>query len=228
MVNENIICFSGGKDSTAMLLRMIELNYKIDRIIFADTTLEYPNTYIWIKKIETIINHKIEILSPKKSFDHWFYGEFTKGKYKGLRRGFPYIITKCYWSRESKFNPLTKAQGKGNNIFIGIAKDEEKRSYAKQYIYKPNKFYFPLIDWGWSEEDCFIYLKNKGLEHPLRYRFNRSGCWLCPKQSKKSLYSLYKYYPELWNKLLEYDKDSPHQFNHHFKLSDLEIEFKKI
>jgi len=39
---KHIVAFSGGKDSTAMLLRMIELKKPIDVILFADTGLEYP------------------------------------------------------------------------------------------------------------------------------------------------------------------------------------------
>ena len=42
---KHIISFSGGKDSTAMLLRMIELDYPIDIVMFADTTLEFPEMY---------------------------------------------------------------------------------------------------------------------------------------------------------------------------------------
>ena len=42
-----LICFSGGKDSCAMFLRMIELddpiNYPITRICFADTNLNFQN-----------------------------------------------------------------------------------------------------------------------------------------------------------------------------------------
>ena len=48
----NIVSFSGGKDSSAMLLRMVELNYDIDYVIFADTILEFPEMYEWIDKIE--------------------------------------------------------------------------------------------------------------------------------------------------------------------------------
>ena len=44
-----VVCFSGGKDSTAMLLRMLEINdpaqYPIKRVIFADTEFEFPELY---------------------------------------------------------------------------------------------------------------------------------------------------------------------------------------
>lgn len=33
---KHIVSFSGGKDSTAMLLKMLEDNYEIDEIIFCD------------------------------------------------------------------------------------------------------------------------------------------------------------------------------------------------
>ena len=45
---KHIISFSGGKDSTAMLLKMIELNYTIDDIVFVDTGLELPEMYLYI------------------------------------------------------------------------------------------------------------------------------------------------------------------------------------
>ena len=34
---KKIVSFSGGKDSTAMLLRLLEENYQVDDIVFFDT-----------------------------------------------------------------------------------------------------------------------------------------------------------------------------------------------
>ena len=48
--NKHIVSFSGGKDSTAMLLKMIEKGMPIDEIIFCDTTAEFPEMYDHIKK----------------------------------------------------------------------------------------------------------------------------------------------------------------------------------
>jgi 3'-phosphoadenosine 5'-phosphosulfate sulfotransferase (PAPS reductase)/FAD synthetase len=70
---KHIVSFSGGKDSTAMLLRMIELDMPIDKIIFADTTLEYPELYDYIKKVEKYIKRKITIVKPEYDLDHYFY-----------------------------------------------------------------------------------------------------------------------------------------------------------
>lgn len=38
----HIVSLSGGKDSTAMLLMMIERKMPIDLILFCDTGLEFP------------------------------------------------------------------------------------------------------------------------------------------------------------------------------------------
>lgn len=211
----HIVSFSGGKDSTAMLLRMIELNYPIDRIVFADTKYEFPGMIEYIKKIEDYINMPIEILRTEQNFEDWFYGKWTRGKKEGQIRGFPKVLEPCYWSRESKFKELNKI-GKGNYNYIGIAVDEPKRIREKDgYIY-------PLVDWGWTEEKCLEYLKEKDLLNPLYEKFSRLGCWWCPKQSIKSLRVLYNDYPKLWEQLKKWDKDSPHSFRPNATLDQVE------
>ena len=40
-----VVSFSGGKDSTALLLRLLELNEPIDEVIFCDTYKEFPQMY---------------------------------------------------------------------------------------------------------------------------------------------------------------------------------------
>jgi len=52
---KHIVSFSGGKDSTAMLLRMLENGMKIDEIIYCDTTKEFPNMIEHIEKVKKYI-----------------------------------------------------------------------------------------------------------------------------------------------------------------------------
>lgn len=226
---KHIVSFSGGKDSTAMLLRMLELKMPIDMILFADTTLEFPEMYKWIMQISKLIKKEITIVTATHSFDDWFYGIPTRGaaKERGDIRGLPLIAYPCWWSRDCKVIPLTKAIGKGNIVYIGIAKDEEHRAKAKMYVDKPNRYVFPLVDWKWTEQDCINYLSKKKLIHPLQSKFTRTGCWLCPKQNLKSLKNLYIHYPKLWKKLKKYEADSPQGFKPNFKLKNFEKRVKK-
>ena len=65
----SIVSFSGGKDSTAMLLMMLEKGITVDRVICVDTTKEFPQMYEHIKKVQAIIEPlKIEIV--KIDFDY--------------------------------------------------------------------------------------------------------------------------------------------------------------
>lgn len=194
---KHIISFSGGKDSTAMLIRMLELNMEIDKIVFADTLFEFPELYVYIDKIEKFINRPITRLKPNKElWNKWFKGKITRGKLKGEVRGLPRVLFPCYWSRESKIKPLTKIQGKDNISYIGIAYDEQKR------ISNNKNIRYPLNEWKWTEQDCIDYLNKKNLFNPLYVNFKRLGCWWCPKQSEASLFVLYKNYPELLDLML--------------------------
>lgn len=218
----NIVAFSGGKDSTAMLLRMIELNIPVDKIIFADTTLEYPDNYDYIRAIEKHIGKKITIVRPKTSFYEWFYGLVTRGKNEGMMRGMPLTAFGGYCCRELKIKPQQEIyDNKEDLVFLGIAFDEQER------MLKGDNYRYPLIEWKWTEQKCREYLKEKGLLNPLYKKgWKRLGCWLCPKQSKESLRLLYENYPKHWKCLKKLERDSPNGFSVNWKLEELENQWK--
>ena len=216
---KHIVSFSGGKDSTAMLLRMIKLDMPIDEIVFADTRLEFPELYEYIKRVEKYIGMKVTILKSKYTWDERFYGKFTRGFNKGRIRGFPKVRFPDWCNRDLKMWQLNKFC-KGHIAYLGIASDEKHRVQLNENIK------YPLIDWGWTEKKCLYYLKEKGLENPLYEKFKRLGCWLCPKQSKDSLRILYQDYPKQWAKLKKYEEDSPVAFKPGFKLKEIEDKWK--
>lgn len=227
---KNIFSFSGGKDSTAMLIRALELGLKVDEIIFIDIRYsdeiggELPEMYDYINKIETYINRPIKRIKSQYTFLDYFYKEYERGKREGTIYGFPHTLGGWCNSR-LKIKPITeykKGIKEEYTMFIGIAADEQNRLKRLK-----NNERSLLQDWGWTEKDCLDYLKEKGLENPLYRKFKRTGCWLCPKQNKKSLKIIYKDYPELWEKLLQLEKDSPVQFQPSNSIADLNNRFKE-
>ena len=81
---KNIVQFSGGKDSTAMLLMMLEKGMPVDEIIFCDTGKEFPEMYEHIRKVEEYTGRPITRLKAPKSFDYYFCQHIkTKGKNQG-------------------------------------------------------------------------------------------------------------------------------------------------
>lgn len=218
---KHIVNFSGGKESTAMLIHMIELKMQIDDIMFCDNGLEYPEVYEYIKKVEKYIERKITIIHPKKTWDDIFYSKVCKGRFKGRIHGFPYCcVPGCWASRDLKVRPMEHSRPKDALIYLGINYDEKDRiQYEKGHC---ENLRYPLVEWRWSAQKCLDYLKEKDLFPPLYNKFERTGCWLCPKQRMGSLKILYRDYPDLWKKLKKYEKDSPHGFKPNVKLIDLE------
>lgn len=185
------IAFSGGKDSTAMLLRMIELNEPIDGIFFADTGEEWPELYAYIQRIQKHIKREITILPPPYTIKEGIRKKITRGKRKGQYRGYPLALSPCYFMRDAKLIPQQRLQKDGITC-VGIASDE------KQRVQKNTKLRYPLIEWGWTEQSCVDYLNKKGLLNPLYQNFKRIGCKACPKQSRGSLWLIWKYDPKTW------------------------------
>ena len=80
----NVVQFSGGKDSTAMLLMMLEKNMPIDDIIFCDTGKEFPQIYEHIEKVNKYIGGGITVLRAEKTYDYYMFDHVkTRGKNKG-------------------------------------------------------------------------------------------------------------------------------------------------
>jgi len=240
---QNIVSFSGGKDSTALLIQMIMRKIKIDRVVFADTGVEYPELLEYIQKVQNYITNVlnsdviIEIVHPTQSWDEIFYKEWSSGMHTGREKtvleellekegcyevdpndlvgkihGFPPRTGGCWARRDLKVNPLQKALGVGNRIYLGFTKDEAHRSKSKCYIDAENEYIFLLIEWGWTSEDCLNFLREIGLLPPNYIRRKRTGCWCCPQQPRASLKELFEKHPHLWEKLKKYAKDSPWGF----------------
>ena len=86
---KHIVSFSGGKDSTAMLLMMLEKGIQVDEIYFADTGVEFPEMYQYIDKIEKYIGQKIIRLQPKKVGMIIFMQHIKEGNEKANVMVFP-------------------------------------------------------------------------------------------------------------------------------------------
>jgi 3'-phosphoadenosine 5'-phosphosulfate sulfotransferase (PAPS reductase)/FAD synthetase len=221
---KHIVSFSGGKESTSLVVRMLELKMVIDEIIFCDNGLEYPEVYAHIKRVEEYIQRPVTVVKPRRDWDELFYTRVTKGSREGEIRGFPFVIVQCWAQRDLKVRPMQRFQSKEDMIYLGINYTERDRVQTEKG--KCENLRYPLIDWKWTAKDCINYLKKIDLLPPLYKKFKRTGCWLCPKQSMDSLRILFRDYPDLWERLKKYESDSPHGFKPGIKLINLETKWK--
>ena len=220
--------FSGGKDSTAMLLKMIKNNIKIDEIIFCDTGMEFQEMYDHIEKVQEMIQMPITVLKSEKSFEYWMFEHIkTKGKNKG-QKGYSWPDFRNRWCTQAlKKQVVSKylKQYKDKEIveFHGIALDEKERANKN----KEKKVKYPLIEWKMTEKDCLEYCYSKGLDWGGLYRkLGRVSCWCCPLKSLKELEVIYNEYPYYWQKLKEWDSKTYRQFRSDYSIEELENKFK--
>lgn len=85
---------------------------------------------------------------------------------------------------------------------IGLAADETYRLERKNN--QNQNHLHPLIEWGWTEADCLKYCYDHSFDWGGLYEiFHRVSCWCCPLQSLQELRQLRKFFPDLWEKLLD-------------------------
>lgn len=208
-----LVSFSGGKDSTAMLLRLLEEGRQVDDIIYCDTGLEFPEMKSHIDKVQHYIRREITVLKPEKDYMYWATEHertIRTAKVAGIStgdivRGYGYPALRSRWcTAQLKTNVINRyiadLRNKGVEIvqYIGIAADEPKRIRGENY---------PLVEWCMTEADCLKYCYDRGFNWGGLYEiWDRVSCWCCPLQSLSDLRKLRKYRPELWERLKEMDR----------------------
>ena len=233
-----VSALSGGRDSTAMTIRMLELGEQLDYIIFSDTGYEFPEMYEYLENLDIWLKEKYNIgitrIDPKTSLDEWMFTEYKKGNHVGKKRGLPPALYMSYCTRELKKMPILKwskslgVKSEDLIMLIGYVAREDRQT--KLDFGKPR---YPLKEWGWNEPEVDEYLKSLGIYNQLYRHFSRTGCYLCPKQNLASWKALYLHYPKLWEKAKWYEHQAK-DANAHIQtwrvgtsLDQLEVRFDK-
>lgn len=238
-----VASFSGGKDSTAMVLHMIELGDPIDEVITCDTGMEFPEMYDHITRVRKVIEDagvKFTTLRADHSFE-WFMfeKEVARRADGGIRHGYGWPAPRARWcTRHLKTDLMTaysKALAEEHGEVtkcVGLAADEIERTERDQ-----NKGQrWPLIEWGWTEADALAYCKAKGYDWGGLYDiYRRVSCWICPLAPIGELRKLRHHHPELWARILAMDAKlrtpgsdySVQQFNMHYSVQELDARFAR-
>lgn len=239
---KHIAKLSGGRDSTAMVFKMLDAGYPLDYVIFSDTGKEFEEMYAYLDKVKARLRDKgIEVITLSHTrgdtFEDWVFGKLKKGKLKGHVRGLPHTIQKCYWQREAKSNPvdvwLKENIDEEYTLYLGYTYSEKKRASKN----KATNQRYPLIELKMCEADVDKYLESIDLVNPLYQFFERTGCAMCPYQKLRGFYVLWSEFPEWWEwmKSIEHrlmaieDAGQPvinSQWNIRYSMDELEAKFK--
>lgn len=181
----HIVGLSGGKDSTAMALRLREVNPNVDyQFVCTPTGNELPDMMAhWDKVGELLgsplikVNAGVSLLgliAKQKAIPNW----------------------RMRWcTRMLKIEPFQVyvLQNTPAVTYVGIRADEAESREGVTSWGDGVEARFPLIEWGWNLGDVVDYLKAREVEIP-----KRTDCALCFFQTLGEWHTLWSEHPELF------------------------------
>lgn len=221
-----IVSFSGGKDSTWMLLEMIRRKEHIDEVVFFDSGWEFPQMIRHVEKIKKVVEDNgitFTTVRTEKPFDYWMF-EHVK---KNGKIGYSWCgLGGCRWGTRWKINAINKYfKNEPDHIqCVGIAADEPERLVKEQ---RENKR-FPLVEWGLTEEECLKGCYSLGYDWEGAYEnLSRVSCKFCSLMNLDNVRSIYNNYPDVWEELKDYQRRTYLPFKGEGKsVFDLEVRFE--
>lgn len=199
---EKIVSVSWGKDSTALLLKLLDEGEKIEEVVFFDTGVEFPQIYFnRDEMLETYLKPrgiKYTELRPPKRFLYYALEHPHKTRSGEIKYGYGWCGGMCRWGTTLKTRALDNYT-KGKQVLIGLCADEEQR-VAKL---PPNKK-APLAEMGITEKEALEICYAHGFFFGGLYEIvKRASCWCCRNKNLKELKGYKEKMPEVWQRLVE-------------------------
>jgi len=235
-----VLSYGAGVQSTALILLALEGRHeKPDLVVFADTGSERPRTYETVKQVSRLCRTGgIEFITVRA--DSKLHEDYRE------RETLP-MIGQAICTVKWKIRPVRRAiraripcEGPKPwvKMWLGITTDEIHRKRESDVQYIENRF--PLIEMDWTRQDCIGYLA----ENYAWLKVEKSGCFMCPYQSRFGWSSLKGDHPELFEVALDLDRagrmgkhnlkglfrsrESIEQFNHDCTLMDFGFEVQTL
>jgi 3'-phosphoadenosine 5'-phosphosulfate sulfotransferase (PAPS reductase)/FAD synthetase len=214
----HIVALSGGKDSTAMALRLKEINPDMEyTYICTPTGDELPEMVCHWKNIEMILGQPIQYLHHKLDL-------------KGLCEYFKMLPNfRSRWCTRMLKIQVAQAfylEHPGSVSYVGLRADEEKRVGG---IYGDIiEQHYPLREWGWGIKEVLQYLNQKNIIMP-----RRTDCARCFDQRIGEWWDLWKINPDIYADAEKQEEQFGHTFRSEQRdswpasLKDLRAEFEK-
>lgn len=232
----HVVALSGGKDSVALALRLRELNPDVPyRYISTPTGNELPEFFEHFDRLEQLLQAPIVRIAPKLEGTQvigWQDGGDSDALLDLIRRHQMLPNFRARWcTRQLKIEPTLfwLAEHAPAIQYVGLRADEGERGgiYPMQpdkvtSKTMPNKLLrqmvadgvfagitqaYPMRDWGWSIDDVWGYLDQRGIEIP-----ERTDCGLCFFQRLQEWRRLHAKSPESFAAGVAIEQEIGHTF----------------
>lgn len=193
---KHVVGLSGGKDSTALALRLAELEPRDYEYICNETGNELPAMQEHWSRLEQLLGKPIK----RVRYQHDLIGTIRQVMM------LPSVFGR-WCTRMLKIEPTIKyfeSLPPGSILYVGLRADEEERKglYGEDITVR-----FPMREWGWNESDVWQYLDSKGVCIP-----KRTDCAWCPFQRLGEWRDLYFEHPEIYSEGILLEDEFGHTF----------------
>lgn len=202
-----IASVSWGKDSLAMLIKLLEENYPLDEVVFFDTEKEFNAIYdardSMLPRLEKR-GIKYTELKPTKSFDFLMFDTLVNKRDGTHKTGYGWCGGMCRWFTTEKVKTINNYYKRFDSIieYIGLAYDEPLRLARLKENQKA-----PLAEWKITEKDALRICYEHGWDFGGLYEIlKRVSCWCCRNKNLKELNNYRKCLPEYFDKLVEIEE----------------------
>ncbi len=188
-----MVSYSGGKDSLATLLLVLEAGIR-PKLLFLDTGLEFPEPIENVRR--TAQRHDLELICEEAGSAFWDNLDHFGPPGKDFR----------WCCKTCKLGPATRAieeNFEGEVLsFIGQRANESKQRAGKGRVWRnpwvPRQLGASPIQ-KWNALDVWLYIFREGAEYNPIYEAgaDRIGCWLCPASDMAEYETLCSRHPDI-------------------------------
>ena len=204
----HIASVSWGKDSLAMLLRLIQEGAPLDEVVFYDTGMEFEAIYKERDRfLQGLLRYGVKYTELRPENPMWWdmFARPVRSRATGEihKHGYGWCGGSCRWGTTAKTRALDRyAEALGAQVYVGIAADETARLEKET---KPYKLH-PLESWGMTETDCLALCYEKGATWEqdgvrLYDILDRVSCWCCRNKNQRELKAIHENLPHHWKLL---------------------------
>lgn len=181
---KHVIALSGGKDSTALALRLSEIEPRDYEYVCTPTGNELPQMFAHWRKLGDLFGKQITPIMHNVGLFGLIRSEQMIPNFRAR-----------FCTRKLKIEPYERwlAANAPCISYVGLRADEETRQGGIYDHIVGVEMRFPLREWGWTEADVWAYLRERNIDIP-----RRTDCAVCYHQRLIEWHELWRDHLDEW------------------------------